>query len=146
MDGKQARRLKNGSILGLMVDHGCDAYAIGFFAFILMKIVQSGDNLYTLMAINFATMGFYVSTLEHYYTAHHFFGNGNMVTDGSCAVILGFAALAFTGNDFFADLVSESDKSTTWGLVVVYVMIAVGFLNVVFYSIQCIKHKPNELT
>ena len=86
-----------------MVDHGCDAYAIGFFSFILMKIVQGGDNIYTMIAINMATFGFYVSTLEHYYTAHHFFGNGNMVTDGSWAVIIGFLVLAFTGNEFFAN-------------------------------------------
>jgi hypothetical protein len=51
-----------------------------------------------MIAINMATFGFYVSTLEHYYTAHHFFSNGNMVTDGSWAVIIGFFVLAFTGN------------------------------------------------
>ena len=86
-----------------MVDHGCDAYAIGFFAFILMKLVQGGDNIWTFIAVNMSTFCFYVSTLEHYYTAHHFFSNGNMVTDGSLVVIALFGALAFTGNDFFAD-------------------------------------------
>lgn len=149
MDGKQARRLKNGSILGLMVDHGCDGYAMGFFSLILMKIVQGGDNIWTLAAMNMATFGFYVSTLEHYYTGNHFMGNGNMVTDGSVAVILLFAGLAIPGNKFFADLVDSSDKSdnTTWGLVTDYVMLGIGTLNVLGYSYHAMTHKgPTEFT
>ena len=125
-----------------MVDHGCDAYAIGFFSFIMMKVVQGGDNIYTIIAINMATFGFYVSTLEHYFTAHHWFGNGNMVTDGSWAVIIGFLVLAFTGNEFFANKVNDNNPDLTWGLVVVYVMIVVGFLNVLAYGWNCVKHDP----
>jgi len=30
MDGKQARRTGSSSALGLIFDHGCDAFAIGF--------------------------------------------------------------------------------------------------------------------
>ena len=149
MDGKQARRLGNGSILGLMVDHGCDGYAMGFFSLILMKIVQGGDNIWTLAAMNMATFGFYVSTLEHYYTGNHFMGNGNMVTDGSVAVIFLFAGLAFTGNKFFADQVDTTDKSdnTTWGLMTDYVMLGVGTLNVLGYSYHAMSHKgPTEFT
>lgn len=143
MDGKQARRLRNGSILGLLVDHGCDAFAMGFFSMILMKIVQGGDNMWTLVSMNMATFGFYVSTLEHYYTANHFMGNGNMVTDGSCLVIALFAGLAFTGNSFFGDPVSDD---TTCGLIFVKAMLALGFFNVIGYSYHSIHHTPNEIT
>ena len=38
MDGKQARRLKNGSICGMLVDHGCDGYSMGFFVMVLGKL------------------------------------------------------------------------------------------------------------
>ena len=30
MDGKQARRTGNSSALGMIFDHGCDAFSIGF--------------------------------------------------------------------------------------------------------------------
>ena len=113
-----------------------------------MKIIQGGDNIWTLAAVNMASFGFYVSTLEHYYTANHFMGNGNMVTDGSILVIALFAGLAYTGNSFFGDLIDITDKSdnTTWGLVFVYIMFGIGFLNVIGYSYHAISHIPNEIT
>mmetsp|Transcript_9729 Transcript_9729/g.14817 ORF Transcript_9729/g.14817 Transcript_9729/m.14817 type:complete len:117 (+) Transcript_9729:194-544(+) len=37
MDGKQARRTKNSSPLGLLFDHGCDAFSMGLQAMIIAK-------------------------------------------------------------------------------------------------------------
>ena len=98
--------------------------------------------------MNMATFGFYVSTLEHYYTANHFMGNGNMVTDGSVVVILLFAGLAYTGNDFFAESVNPSDDTeTTWGLLVTNFILLLGFVNVLGYSYHAMSHKgPTEFT
>ena len=86
-----------------MVDHGCDAYAMGFFSLILMKVVQAGDNILTMICINSSVFGFYVSTLEHYYTGHHNIGNGNAAADGPTAVIILFIVVAFMGNEIFTD-------------------------------------------
>ena len=37
MDGKQARRTGNSSPLGLIFDHGCDAFATGLWVMIGMR-------------------------------------------------------------------------------------------------------------
>ena len=42
MDGKQARRTGNSSPLGLIFDHGCDAFAVGLQCMILAKMLQMG--------------------------------------------------------------------------------------------------------
>ena len=38
LDGKQARRTGNSSPLGLIFDHGCDAFAVGLQCMILVKL------------------------------------------------------------------------------------------------------------
>lgn len=39
MDGKQARKTGNSSPLGLLFDHGCDSFIIGFMILMTAKIV-----------------------------------------------------------------------------------------------------------
>ena len=39
MDGKQARKTGNSSPLGLLFDHGCDAFSIGFVILTTSKIL-----------------------------------------------------------------------------------------------------------
>jgi len=128
-----------------LVDHGCDGFAMGYFALILLKLVQSGDTVLALAATNCSTFGFYVSTLEHYYTQNHFMGPGNMVTDGSIIIILIFFGMAFTGNDFFGDKLSK-DSQYTWGYLMSFILGTVGSLNVVAYGYECLTHKPSEFT
>lgn len=41
MDGKQARRIGCCSSLGLILDHGCDGYAMGFSILTFVKLVQA---------------------------------------------------------------------------------------------------------
>ena len=40
LDGKQARRTGNSSPLGLLFDHGCDAFAVGLQCMIMAKLTQ----------------------------------------------------------------------------------------------------------
>ena len=40
MDGKQARRTGNSSPLGLIFDHGCDAFSTGFQALVALRTLQ----------------------------------------------------------------------------------------------------------
>ena len=49
MDGKQARRTGNSSPLGLIFDHGCDAFSIGFQCAFMSKVIQNGDNILTVL-------------------------------------------------------------------------------------------------
>lgn len=101
MDGKQARRLRNTSSLGLILDHGCDGFSMGFIILIFMKCVQSGDGFKSLAPVSLVCFGFYVSTLEHFYTGSHYIGPGNLVSDGSVALILLFFAMGIWGNDWW---------------------------------------------
>lgn len=51
MDGKQARRTGNSSPLGLIFDHGCDAFSIGFQCAFMSKVIQNGDSIWTVLFI-----------------------------------------------------------------------------------------------
>ena len=51
MDGKQARRTGNSSPLGLIFDHGCDAFSIGFQCAFMSKLIQNGDSIWTVLFI-----------------------------------------------------------------------------------------------
>ena len=50
MDGKQARRTKNSSPLGLIFDHGCDAFSLVIWGFLSMKWLQNGQNVLAPLA------------------------------------------------------------------------------------------------
>jgi ethanolaminephosphotransferase len=41
-DGKQARRTNSSSPLGMLLDHGIDAFTIVFFGVVVMRIVSIG--------------------------------------------------------------------------------------------------------
>jgi len=43
MDGKQARKTGNSSPLGLIFDHGCDAFGIGIQAMMFCKCGLIGE-------------------------------------------------------------------------------------------------------
>jgi len=43
MDGKQARRTGNSTPLGLMFDHGCDAFSMGLVTLTLSKLFRCGN-------------------------------------------------------------------------------------------------------
>lgn len=105
MDGKQARRTGNSSPLGLLFDHGCDAFTMGFVALTISKCFQTGDSYFTLFTVMVVCSSFHFSTLEEYYTGGLFLGPGNGVTDGSVVIIGLFIAMGFYGNDFMLNKV-----------------------------------------
>ncbi len=51
MDGKQARRTGNSSPLGLIFDHGCDCFSVGFQVMMALKMCQIGNNILLLMGL-----------------------------------------------------------------------------------------------
>jgi ethanolaminephosphotransferase len=83
MDGKQARRTGNSSALGLIFDHGCDAFSIGLVPLTCSKLFHTGDNIWALAAIAASCASFHFTTLEEYYTGGLFLEIGNAITDGS---------------------------------------------------------------
>ena len=67
MDGKQARKTGNASPVGLLFDHGLDAYTVGIVAVVLLKSIQIGDGSLALLMCSMVTSIFYVTTIEEYY-------------------------------------------------------------------------------
>jgi len=68
MDGKQARRTKSGSALGLLMDHGCDAVNTTVMSLSLSTALQLGGTLNAALVSGVAALGFFFATLEEYYT------------------------------------------------------------------------------
>ena len=63
-DGPQARRLKCGSALGELVDHGADAIVTGIFPFAMAEVVGLGmDSPYFLLMYIGGMMAFFTSNM-----------------------------------------------------------------------------------
>ena len=111
MDGKQARRTQNSSPLGLIFDHGCDSFSMGFQAMIMGRIFQIGDN--QLMSAFLVTTygGFHFATLEEYYVGTLRLPPLNAVSDGSVIVILMCLVTGCIGNNFWA---TQTKINSSW--------------------------------
>jgi len=71
MDGKQARRTKSSSPLGLLFDHGCDAVnsMFGSANVIIEMSLSPRENMFEIWVLIFAPyVIFYVTTWEHLFT------------------------------------------------------------------------------
>ena len=101
MDGKQARRTGNSSPLGMLFDHGCDAFSTSFLLMAIARMVDMGDNLSTMGIVSGATALFHFSTIEEYYVGGLYLGFMNPVTDLSIIVYALFIYLGFAGNGWF---------------------------------------------
>jgi ethanolaminephosphotransferase len=104
MDGKQARRTKSSSPLGLLFDHGCDAVnsIFGSANWIIGMNLNPTKDLWQCWALIFGPFAmFYISTWEQYYTGELIMPIINGPNEG----LLGGAMLSFTsffyGNDFW---------------------------------------------
>jgi len=150
MDGKQARRTGCCSSIGLILDHGCDGFAMGFQTLTFVKCVQCGDTIWTLLTLVSSAWGFYVSTLEHFYVGSHFMGPGNMVSDGGVLVFFLFGSMGIWGNDYWkANLIESSGYTFADAFNLVFTIIAI--FNVFGYSWGSISHaykkrEPGDVT
>lgn len=100
LDGKQARRTGNSSPLGLLFDHGCDAFAVGLQCLIMAKLTQMG--LSGFLWVHSCNAVFHFCTLEEYYVGGLFLPPGNAISDGSFIYYLVMVVLTIFGNEFMA--------------------------------------------
>jgi|AntRauTorckE5430_2_1112549.scaffolds.fasta_scaffold07156_1 ethanolaminephosphotransferase len=94
MDGKQARKTGSSSPLGLLFDHGLDAWnvIVGTVNTLCILAIASND-FFCLAAVSFSTAAaFYVATWEEYHTHKMLLPIINGPTEG----VLVTAALSFT--------------------------------------------------
>ena len=66
-DGKQARRTGNGSPLGMLFDHGCDAMTAVLNNIMVQRILQMGSGAPALICMMVSTIPFYYLILEEFY-------------------------------------------------------------------------------
>lgn len=107
MDGKQARRTGNSSPLGMLFDHGIDAYTIGFQVLMVAKLTQMGPL--GLFFVFGSCMDFYVCTLQEYYQGGLFLPCGNAITDQSIIYYINLIIPTIIGGDFYTSIVFPAD-------------------------------------
>lgn len=67
MDGKQARKIKASSSLGMMMDHGCDTINAFVQGITVTRLIRL-NNFYSGMAILLPLCMFFFSAYEQYST------------------------------------------------------------------------------
>lgn len=102
MDGKQARRTKNGSPFGMIFDHGVDCFAAGLEPLIFARCFQIGDNLLAKIFFISVYQSFYTMTLEHYYLGTLVMPPINGVSDGCLVMTPLMLYTAYYGNNVWA--------------------------------------------
>jgi ethanolaminephosphotransferase len=79
MDGKQARKTGNSSPLGMLFDHGCDSWTIGFMVTMTAKALMVYDSNMVFLYILECVCLFYFGTLEEYYVGALNLRPGNLL-------------------------------------------------------------------
>ena len=110
MDGKQARATGNSSPLGLIFDHGCDAFSCGFQALIALRTMQCGNNFLAYMMVVLSMAAFHFATLEEYYVGTLKLPVCNAVSDGSLLLIIMYLVTGVLGNEIWVIAVCDG----TW--------------------------------
>ena len=135
MDGKQARKTQNSSPLGLIFDHGVDAWSTGLQALIALRVLQCGNNFLSYLMLVMAMAGFHFATLEEYYVGILYLPPCNAVSDGSLLVIGMFLFSGIIGNDFWVKEVVDGSwmniegiEELTIGQILIAVMTFLAFV------------------
>ncbi|KAG0168847.1 hypothetical protein DFQ30_004239 [Apophysomyces sp. BC1015] len=90
VDGKQARRTNTSSPLGELFDHGCDALNCTFVVLLQAAALGLGHSASTAILLVVTIIGFYLSTVEEYYTGVLYLGYVNGPTEGIIVSCLAF--------------------------------------------------------
>jgi ethanolaminephosphotransferase len=101
LDGKQARRTGSSSVLGMILDHSCDALTTFLFTIGLSSCVGCQTPFQYLTLWSMTTIPFYICTLEAYYIRELKFGMINGASEGTifaCGFITATAILGSNKN------------------------------------------------
>ena len=145
MDGKQARRTGNSGPLGLLFDHGCDAYSMGFIIMVAAKFLKGGDGLMSFWLVAGSLFVFHFTTLEEYYVGGLYLGHLNGVTDGSFGVMAILFSLGIFGPEFLdQEFVKDGGEYLTYGSIMIELAIAMFLFSVVSSLKNIVNKDPQE--
>ena len=142
MDGKQARRTGNSSPLGLLFDHGCDAFSTGILCLVIAKCMQTGNSVAMDLLLIATLSSFHFCTLEEYYTGGLFLPPFNAISDGSFAFISLFIYCGLFGNEWSQEIVYKEVRFVD---VFVYVAIFVNTFIVIMNIKGIFTHQKKKI-
>lgn len=129
-DGKQARRTGNSTPLGMLFDHGCDAFCISAVMLTGGKFLTVGDSATSLAWVSGSLAMFHAQIMEEYYVGGMVFSHCNAVTDGSFAAYALFLYMGIAGNSFASDEVFAADYfgkgSGPWRSIDIFMFVSFG--------------------
>eukprot|EP01016_Furgasonia_blochmanni_P057039 TRINITY_DN983_c0_g1_i20.p1 TRINITY_DN983_c0_g1~~TRINITY_DN983_c0_g1_i20.p1 ORF type:complete len:315 (+),score=41.70 TRINITY_DN983_c0_g1_i20:465-1409(+) len=102
-DGKQARKTKSSSPLGLLFDHGCDALNVTVIGLTFATITQFGSNRSLFFSYLVGTGTFYAATLEEYYVNGLFLPVINGANEGVLCMISTYIVTAIYGTSIWTN-------------------------------------------
>jgi len=141
MDGKQARRTGNSSPLGLLFDHGCDAFSTGILCLVIAKCMQTGNSVAMDLLLIATLSSFHFCTLEEYYTGGLFLPPFNAISDGSIGFIGLFIYCGLFGNEWSQEIVYKEVRFVD---VFVYVAIFINTFIVIMNIKGIFTHQKKE--
>ncbi|KAI9023573.1 hypothetical protein CLU79DRAFT_749167 [Phycomyces nitens] len=97
VDGRQARRTGTSSPLGELFDHGCDALNCVYVVLLQSASLGLGHTGQVGVLLVVTVVGFYLSTVEEYYTGVLYLGYVNGPTEGIIVSCLAFVVSGFYG-------------------------------------------------
>ena len=101
MDGKQARKTKTSSPLGLLFDHGCDAVNAVMNVIAINAIFGAGWNMKVFFMIWFGLVVFFFQTWEEYYVGEMILPIINGPTEGLLLICICDLLTYFNGYDWW---------------------------------------------
>lgn len=116
-DGKQARKTGTSSSLGLLLDHGCDAFTTCVIAINIAHILQLGNGFVTILVFFCMNFSFWVCTYEEYVVGYLNLGMINGADEGVFVVFLIALFSAILGTEFWK-------MDTLLGLTIIQIMIS----------------------
>jgi ethanolaminephosphotransferase len=152
MDGKQARRTGSGSPLGLLFDHGCDAFNGTIMSLTMCSVAQMGPGLVSLSMWVFATGVFFTATVEEFYTGEMRLGIINGPNEGLLIAVITNLITAAFGPRFWTS--SSPFFGVSWNVALLLLTILCGTVTMIenwariFYTIYCrrkSKHSRGRL-
>lgn len=101
-DGKQARRTRTSSPLGLLLDHGLDALTTTIVAFNCSFMASTGNNSLSSYYLFFGLYwGYFICNYEEYRTGKMFLGKINGPDEGNFIVFLSALVSFIFGPEFW---------------------------------------------
>ena len=126
MDGKQARRTGSGSALGLLFDHGCDAFNGTIMSLTMCSVAQMGPGLVSFTMWMSATAVFLSATIEEFYTGEMRLGVINGPNEGLMIAVVSNLVTVVIGPHFWN--ASSPFLGMPWNKALLALTILCGFV------------------